>query len=104
MRVVVQNGANHFLSRREAEAVVESLPTGWTAAVDQLVLARGQRIEAKLYGKKRLLYLFSPPGPSTPCAKRLAVEVLLESLSALANEDLTEELLRLCSAKLHTEC
>jgi hypothetical protein len=60
MKVTVQNGAAHGLSRRDVEAVIPLLPASWSNRVDQLVLYQGESaaVKASFYPKKKLLGLF----------------------------------------------
>ena len=41
MEVVVQNGANHCLSRAEVEKFTPLFPSSWSAVVEKILLARG---------------------------------------------------------------
>ena len=82
MKVVVQNGASHGLSRREAEALVELLPKHFARAAESLVLYRGQGQAplVKHYQKASIIGLFWPSEPRSSQLKVEAVRELLVSL------------------------
>ena len=92
MKVVVQNGAQHGIPRREAEAIIPLFPDSWRAAVHTLVL--GGRTEAEVavrfYPKEKALWLFWPSSGPRP-GKEQAIETLLVALAAISERGGLEE-------------
>ena len=82
MKVVVQNGAAHGLTRREVEAVIPLFPSGWSKSVEQITLYQGQSesVSAVFYPKKRALGLFWPADVAS-VSKAEGLRELLVSLS-----------------------
>ena len=89
MKVVVQNGAAHGLSRRDVEAIVPLLPAAWSQHVKQVVLYQGQAsvIETSFYPKAHVLGLFWPvPMEAASKAEGLRELLLAFSVSAERGE------------------
>jgi hypothetical protein len=86
MKVLVQNGANHCLSRREVEAMLPFFPTTWASAVDTILLSHGSSstLVAKYYPKARELSLECPEEPQGARDKTRAVTELLVALAFVA--------------------
>lgn len=89
MKVVVQNGANHCLRRKDAEAVVRLLPDAWRRSIRQLVLFQGDRLGTSFYPKESVLYLCSPPGFTD---KRAAGSVLIRAVADICRAEPPEGL------------
>jgi len=85
MKVTVQNGAVHGLSRRDVEAIIPLFPKSWSASVQQIVLYQGQRpgLSTAYYSKKNLLGLFWP-AEVTSVTKAEGLEELLVALSVVS--------------------
>ncbi|MTW10505.1 hypothetical protein GM658_07795 [Pseudoduganella eburnea] len=84
MKITIQNGATHPLSRREIESIVCLFPAAWSYAVDAIVLYQGgSELTAKLYARERKIGLFWPLTP-TYHTKADAIEVLLVALAIIA--------------------
>jgi hypothetical protein len=83
MKVVVQNGASHGLTRKQAESLVALLPPSLGEAVKSLTLyqAEGPALEFRHYPKEQSLGMF---WPSSPHAQPLVAEAVRELLVALA--------------------
>ncbi len=103
MKVVVQNGANHCLSRRDAEAVVSLLPSAWSSCVSQVLLASGSTLSTSFHSKERVLCLYCPSSPVAARDKRLAVSLLLRALATAARAELPEELELECQAAVGSQ-
>ena len=96
MKVVVQNGSRHSLSRRDAEAVLACLPRSWGAQVDKVVLAHGERLEARFHRKEQVLALHCPWEPSSQRDKATVVAVLVQALADASGMGLPEGLVARC--------
>jgi hypothetical protein len=83
MKVVIQNGATHSLSRKQAEAIVALFPGSWLKAVDSLTLYQsdGEALHVKHYPKARAVGVF---WPSSSHPQPTAAEAIRELLVALA--------------------
>ena len=86
MKITIQNGSIHGLSRSEIEAMIPLFPQSWKRVVKQIVLYQGNEsiLKAEFYPKKQLLGLFWP-FPADAVKKSDGVEELLLSL-AVAEE------------------
>jgi hypothetical protein len=98
VKVVVQNGANHCLSRKDAELVASLLPRSWSSSVQQVLLAGGDSLSTSFHPKERVLCLYCPSGPAQARNKGLAVYRLLHALAAAAGAEVSESLERDCMA------
>ena len=104
MKVTVQNGASHGLSRRDVEAIIPLLPSSWLSMIQQVVLYQGKSTEvrATYYPGKHLLGLFWP-GDAASVSKSEGLRELLVSFSVVAEHgELPIELSRSVRAR-HTE-
>ena len=83
MKVIVQNGATHTLSRKQAEAIVSLFPASWTKSVHSLTLyqGNGESLHVEHYPKARAVALF---WPSLSHPQPTAAEATKELLVALA--------------------
>jgi hypothetical protein len=83
MKVIVQDGATHSLSRKQAEAIIGLLRASWITAIDSLTLYQGneEAFHVKHYPKARAVGMFWPPS-SHP--QPTAAEATKELLVALA--------------------
>jgi hypothetical protein len=86
MKVVVQNGAAHGLSRRDVEAVIPLFPSAWSTAVQQITLYQGreQKVSVSFYPKQQILGLFWPAEASS-VPKAEALRELLLALSVVSD-------------------
>jgi hypothetical protein len=86
MKVTIQTGSVHGLTRSEVEAMIPLFPQSWKRVVKQIVLYQGNEnaLKAKFYPKEQLLGLFWP-SPAGTATKSDGVEELLLSL-AVAEE------------------
>ena len=84
MKVTVQNGASHGLSRRDVEAMLLLLPASWSSGVRQIVLYQGDTCQLKsvFYPKEKLLRVFWPM-PAESASKADGVRELLIALSVV---------------------
>lgn len=85
MKVTVQNGATHGLSRKEAEAMLPLFPTDWSRLVKSIVLYQGTgaAMEANYYPKESILGLFWPATNAASPSKTEAIEELLLALAVI---------------------
>jgi hypothetical protein len=85
MKVTVQNGAAHGLTRRDVEAIIPLLPASWARCVEQIVLYQGEtpQLRASFYPKQKTLGLFWPV-PSESASKEEGLQELLLALSIVA--------------------
>lgn len=86
MRVTVQNGAKHGLSRSEAEMVVRVLPPSLSSVAKSLVLygTTDSEIKVSYHPKEQVIGLYWPIERSPVPSKSQAVEELLVALSIIA--------------------
>ena len=83
MQVVVQNGAQHGLSRRNVERMVTLFPAAWSRGVESIALCGGPELRASFHAKERVLSLSWPTNPPFPTASE-AVVVLVAALAAVS--------------------
>ncbi len=118
MKVVVQNGVSHALSRREIESMIPFFPTAWSDAVDAIVLYQGSTsgVVVTHHPKERIVGHYWPRSPGPHLSKDSAVDELLVALAAIVDLghlpqnlskshharylDLTSTIRRECSAVL----
>lgn len=85
MRVTVQNGASHCLSRFEVEAMLEVFPHAWHSAVETILLARGEeQPKVVFYPKAKELALYCSKESASVEEKSAAVVELLVGIAAVA--------------------
>ena len=79
MKVTVQNGAAHGLSRRDLEAIIPLFPASWARGVTQVALYQGSEAEVRttFYPKAQLLGLFWPALDSRATKEQAVTELLL---------------------------
>lgn len=79
MKVTIQNGAAHGLSRRDVEAAVALFPARWSRRVAQIVLYQAAvgRLEARFYPQGQALGLFWPAPPASASKTDGLMELLL---------------------------
>jgi len=84
MKVTVQNGATHGLSRKEVEAMVRVFPAAWSHLVKSIVLYQGGAdIDVSFHPKEQTVGLYWPSLSVDP-SKAEAIEVLLVALAVVA--------------------
>lgn len=103
MKIVIQNGAYHHLSRKEAESVVSGLPAAWNSAVHKIVLARGNSLSTSFHPKERVLYLYSPSRQEAGMDKQQTLSTLLHGLARAVGDELPDALERDCLEALLSE-
>lgn len=83
MKVTIQNGSLHGLSRRDVEAVAPLFPKSWSEVVTLIVLCHGEgsTVSTAFYPKQKTMALFWPSSLVTAPTKLEAVEELLVALS-----------------------
>lgn len=86
MRVTVQNGAKHGLSRSEAEMIVRVLPPSLSSVAKSLVLygTTDSEIKVTYHPKEQVIGLYWPSERNPVPSKSRAVEELLIALSIIA--------------------
>ena len=102
MKVTVQNGAAHGLSRRDVESIVPLLPPVWSKSVAQITLYQGSipAAEVKFYPKEKILGLFWPT-PSDSISKSQGLNELLLALSVISEHGhLPTRLLHQCGKSI----
>lgn len=84
MKVTVQNGATHGLSRQEVESMVPLFPPSWSKHVKHIVLYQGDgpEVTASFYPKEQILGLFWPDKAAS-APKTEGVRELLVALSVV---------------------
>lgn len=86
MKVIVQNGAHHGLSRHETEQVVQLFPAKWSRVVKSIVLYQGtdKEISVRFYSKSQVVGIFWPSKSAEQPTKSEAVENLLIAVAIIA--------------------
>jgi len=85
MKVIVQNGCNHALSRKEVELIIPLFPLGWRKKVKSITLCQGNNsVEVWFHKKEKILNLFSPEDKAGSL-KNPAIEEILISLSYISS-------------------
>jgi hypothetical protein len=85
MKITVQNGTIHCLSRKDAEALLPMLPQSWHKQVSSIVLYGGNELaKATFYPQTRTLGLFGPSNRTDLPAKTEAITELLIALSIVS--------------------
>lgn len=86
MKVTVQNGAAHGLTRGEVEAMVRVFPAAWSRLVKSIVLYQGGEVEidVSFHPKERIVGLHWPSSSVVPSSKANAIEKLLVALAIVA--------------------
>ena len=94
MKIIVQNGCSHSLSRSEVESIVSIFPSGWRKHVSSIVLYQSKgEIKTRYYKKEQTLGLFGPMKPVVPQIKVLLIQELLIALGYIAeNADLPQRI------------
>jgi hypothetical protein len=86
MKVVVQNGCDHALKRKDVEIIVPLFPSSWGEKVKSIVLCQDyDSIECEYFSKQKLLQLGSPKNRKDRKGKEEAIEKLLISLSCVSD-------------------
>ena len=96
MKVVIQNGANNWLSRKDAESVIRRLPSSWSSSISQVLLAAGPSLSTSFHPKERVVCLYCPSAPRVAQDKRVAVSALLRALAGAACAELPDGLEHEC--------
>ncbi len=96
MKVVVQNGAKHCLSRKDAEAILACVPESWSSHVAQVLLAYGDRLTTSIHAKERIVVLHCPWEPASARDKGKVASLLVEALAEAAGAELSEDVERAC--------
>lgn len=101
MRVTVQNGAAHGLSRDDVERMVQCFPSGWSRLVKSIVLYQGTEtgISVSFYPKEGIIGLFWPAKSAEPPSKAEAIDKLLVAMAIVAEQG---ALPRYTSTSLHS--
>ena len=62
MKVVIQNGSNHPLSRSDAESLFSGMSDSWSNIISNVTLYRSENEEiySYYYNKSKVLGIFSP--------------------------------------------
>lgn len=82
MKVTIQNGAEHGLTRLEVEAIVPLFPSAWSKSVQQIVLYQSLTgsLATTYHPKQRLLGLHWPR-PKELASKENGIRELLLAIS-----------------------
>jgi hypothetical protein len=86
MKVTVQNGSLHGISRSELEAMVPLFPEAWSNAVNSIVLcqAADPMFRVTYHPKERVAGLHWPASAEVPPTKEEALAELLVSLAVIS--------------------
>ncbi len=87
MKVVVQNGCDHALTRKEVEAMIPLFPTGWKNKAISIVLYQGDAIESIYHEKENIFGLFCPKNNKNIESKEKVVEELLLGLACISDKN-----------------
>lgn len=86
MKVTVQNGSIHGISRAELEAMVPLFPAAWHRAINSIVLYQGvdPTLRVSYHPKERVAGLHWPATAQVPPTKEEALAELLVSLALIS--------------------
>lgn len=86
MKLTIQNGCVHALTRKEMESILPLFPARWNKGVDAIVFYQGKKanIYTEYYKKERILGLFWPKTTQPETDKIKAVEELIVGLECVA--------------------
>ena len=86
IKVTVQNGTHHGLSRAEANAIVKYFPAAWGKIVTDVVLyqSEGAKLHCEYFEKSRLLGVFWPGEQYAQPDKSEAIDEMLVALAAIS--------------------
>lgn len=86
MKVVIQNGVRHALSRSDVEAMLPTFPPDWERQVTSIVLYQTSEARpfALYHPKEKILGLYWPATSSSPLSKSAAIEELCVAFAAVA--------------------
>lgn len=96
MKIVVQNGSRHCLSRKDVEAILSCIPESWKSKVNQVLLVKGDALRTSFHAKERALVLHCPWEPKDQRAKAAATEILLRGLAELSRDELRYDFVTEC--------
>ena len=86
MKVVIQNGSKHCLSRKDVEAMIRLFPSSWFNLVNTTVLYGGR--EPNVYTiyspKEKIVGLFCPISTTSCVQKAIAIEELLLTFATIS--------------------
>ena len=95
MKVVVQNGVRHALSRQDAEAMVQLFPSSWGKAVKSITLYQTNegRVSVGYHSKEKAIGLYWPREANQLHSKSSAIDELLIAMAAVVDKgDLPDKL------------
>lgn len=96
MKIVVQNGSRHCLSRKDVEAVLGCLPESWGFSISRVILAKGDELKTTFHAKERVLALYCPWEPEGQRDRTAAIAILVTGLAQAARSEFPDELIALC--------
>jgi hypothetical protein len=87
MKVVVQNGVAHGLSRKEVEKIIPLFPVAWESAVDSIVLYQSpdEHLFTSYHPKERIIGLYWPRANESTPSKYSAIEELLVAMASISD-------------------
>ena len=88
MKITVQNGSKHGLSRKDVEAIVGLFPASWSRLANSVVLYAGKEptVHVTYYQKNKTVGLFWPISQPAEISKAVAIEELLLAFSVIAED------------------
>ncbi len=86
MKLVIQNGCRHTLTRKEFEAMIELFPLKWSERVKTIAFYKGDEPAMRLqyFEKEKVLGLFWPKESQGKEEKLQAVQDILLSLECIS--------------------
>lgn len=86
MRVVIQNGVRHALTRRDVEAMIPTFPPDWEREVASIVLYQTNEecLFSSYHPKEKILGLYWPASLGFRLSKTAAIEELCVALAVVS--------------------
>jgi hypothetical protein len=93
VRVTIQNGATHGLSRDDVERLVPLFPSAWSRLVKSIVLYQSSEtgFSVSFYPKEGIIGLFWPPQSLGHPSKSEAIEDFLVAMAIVAERGVLPE-------------
>jgi hypothetical protein len=93
MKLVIQNGCRHTLTRKEFESMLAFLAPSWSKRVNSIAFYSGAEpfLRTQYFEKEKVLGLFWPKEQSDIDEKRQAIQEIIASLECISkNCDLSK--------------
>lgn len=105
MKIVVQNGCDHALSRNDVTELVKLIPTSWLSAIQEISLFQSdnEAFNTEFYVKRSSLYFFCPREFEGP-KEKVVSELLISIVCIAENGDLPRKMTKSKREYYKREC